>query len=89
MHEIEKLRSEIDEIHIELTGLLKKRLALTHQIWQIKKAQQTSFVDPKREEQIFRALEKSTEDEAEKLVLKNVFTLLLSETKIYLGKKLK
>lgn len=89
MQEIEKLRAEIDEIHVELTKLLKRRLGLTYQIWKIKQAQQISFLDSRREELILEKLNHASNDFDEKNFLQLVFKNILSESKKYLEAKIK
>lgn len=89
MQEIEKLRAEMDKIHIELSLLLQKRLDLTQKIWQIKKAQQLPLLDLNREELILQKVKSSTTDSDQQLFLSQVFKSILVETKKYLEAKLK
>lgn len=87
MSEIEKLRAEMDQVHIELAGLLKKRLALVRQIWQIKKSQQIPFLDSGREEMILQQAQSFSVDTEEQNFLHNVFKNILIETKKNIGKE--
>lgn len=89
MHEIDKIRSEIDQIHSDLAGLFQRRLALTKKIWEIKKANQLSFFDQKREDGIIHRFDSSIEDTDERLAVQNFFKSILSESKKYLEAKLK
>lgn len=89
MQEIDKLRSEIDQIHTELAGLFKKRLQLTRKVWEIKKANQMQFIDPIRENAIIHQFDESTPQEVEKIALQNFFKCILAETKKYLEATLK
>jgi chorismate mutase len=89
MQEIEKLRAEMDKIHIELSLLLQKRLDLTQKIWQIKKAEQLPLLDLNREELILQKVKSLTNDSDQETFLSQVFKNILIETKKYLEAKLK
>lgn len=87
MHEIDKLRAEMDKIHIELGLLLQKRLDLTEKIWQIKKQQQLPLVDLNREDLILQKIKKSVSDSEQQTFLTEIFKNILVETKKYLEAK--
>ena len=89
MQEIEKLRAEMDKIHIELSLLLQRRLDLTQKIWQIKKAQQLPLLDLNREELILEKVKNSVSDSDRQVFLTQVFKNILGETKKYLEVKLR
>ncbi len=89
MREIDKLRSEIDQIHGELAALFQRRLTLTKKIWEIKKANQLSFFDQKREDGIIHRFDSSIPDADERMAVQNFFKSILSESKKYLEVKLK
>ncbi len=89
MQEIEKLRAEMDQIHIELGLLLKRRLDITQEIWQIKKENQIPFFDSNREELILQKMKNLVQDSDQKIFLNQVFKNILVETKKYLQVKLK
>lgn len=89
MHDIEKLRLEIDQIHWELADLFRRRLALTTRVWEIKKAQGLSFVDQKREDEIIHRFDGATTDPQEKTAIQNFFKSILRESKMYLEAKIK
>lgn len=89
MHEIDKIRSEIDQIHGDLAVLFQRRLTLTKKIWDIKKANQLSFLDQKREDEIIHRFDSSISDTDERTALQNFFKSILSESKKYLEVKLK
>lgn len=89
MQEIEKLRSEIDQIHAEMASLFRRRLALAKRIWEIKKNNQMSFLDTKREIEIIHRFDGASEQPAERVALQNFFRFILSETKQYIGNFLK
>jgi chorismate mutase len=81
MQEIEKLRSEIDEIHAQLASLFRKRLLLAQRIWEIKKSQKISFIDSSREYSIVHRFDEKIHDPAEKLAVQNFFKCILDENK--------
>jgi chorismate mutase len=89
MQEIDKLRAEMDQIHIELGLLLQKRLDLTLKIWRIKKAEHLPLVDMNREEFILQNIKNSVTDSDQQIFLTQVFKNILVETKKYLEAKLK
>lgn len=89
MQEIDKLRSEIDEIHAEMAQLIQKRLQASRKIWEIKKARNLPLIDLKREEELIRSFAQKAQTPEEQLVLQNVMKCVLRETKTYLESKLK
>lgn len=89
MQEIEKLRAELDQIHIEMTTLFRKRLAVTQKIWEIKKARELPFFDPKREDEIIHRFDSSISSSEERLAVQNFLKSILAETKKFLEVKLK
>jgi len=89
MHEIDKIRSEIDDIHGELAQLFQRRLVLTKKIWEIKKAKQLEFFDQKRENGIVHRFDNVIADADERRAIQNFFKSILSESKKYLEVKLK
>jgi chorismate mutase / prephenate dehydratase len=89
MQEIDKLRSEIDQIHVELARLFKQRLALTKKIWEIKKAKKLPFFDKQREDAIIHQFDSSTSDNDEQIAMQSFFKCILTETRKYLEAKLK
>jgi chorismate mutase len=89
MQEIDKLRSQIDQLHIDLTTLFRKRLEITEKIWEIKKSQKLAFFDPTREEAIIHQFDKSLASENEKIAVQNFLKSVLTETKKYLEVKIK
>lgn len=89
MQEIEKLRAEIDSIHIQLAALFKQRLIVARRIWEIKKNNQMSFIDSNREDLIVHQFDTTTESLEEQKALQNFFKCTILETKKYLEAKLK
>ncbi|MBL7556586.1 MAG: chorismate mutase [Bdellovibrionaceae bacterium] len=89
MQEIDKIRSEIDQIHGDLATLFQRRLTLTKKIWEIKKNNQLSFFDQKRENDIIHRFDSSISDADERMAVQNFFKSILSESKKYLEVKLK
>lgn len=89
MQEIEKLRLEIDQIHVELARLFKQRLSVTEKIWQIKKANSLPLIDQRREQTIVHRFDTETSNLAEQLALQNFFKSLIFENKKYLEAKIK
>ncbi len=89
MQEIEKLRSEIDQIHLELAALFRRRLQITEKIWEIKKSQGLPFFDATREQAIIRQFDEHVSDPTEQQVLQNFLKSVLAENKKYLEMKIK
>lgn len=89
MQEIEKLRAEMDKIHVELGVLLQKRLDLTLKIWEIKKTQHLPLLDLNREELILKNVKDFSKDPNQQIFLTQIFKNILVETKKYLEVKLK
>ncbi len=89
MQEIEKIRDEVDQIHIELARLFRQRLALTQKIWEIKKAEGLPLIDQKREDIIIHRFDQSIPHADEQVVVQNFFKSVLAETRKYLEVKLK
>lgn len=89
MQEIEKLRSEIDQIHVEMARLFLRRLVVTEKIWQIKKAHQLPLIDQQREQSIIHKFDTSSLGMNEQLALQNFFKNLISENKKFLEAKIK
>ncbi len=89
MHEIQKLRLEIDQIHGELAQLFKRRLAVTRRIWEIKKVNDLPFFDAQRENEIVHRFDSLADDEYEKNAVQSFFKALLNESKKYLETSIK
>lgn len=89
MQDIEKIRSEIDHIHIELTKLFRQRLVLAQKIWDLKKSQQAPLIDPQREEFIIHRFDQSIEHVDEQVAVQNFFRGVLDETRRFLEAKFK
>jgi chorismate mutase len=89
MQEIEKLRSEIDQIHLEMAALFRRRLQITEKIWEIKKSQDLPFFDAAREDAIIHQFDGQVSDPVEQKVLQNFLKSVLNENKKYLEMKLK
>jgi chorismate mutase len=87
MQEIEKLRAEIDEIHTQLAALFRKRLSIAQKIWAIKKANNISLIDSKREELIVHRFDESIQNPAEKIAVQNFLKCVLDENKKLLEAK--
>ncbi len=89
MQEIDKLRSEIDGIHLELANLFRRRMQLTLKIWEIKKTDCLPFIDSKRENEIVHQFDNLISDFPEKIAVQNFFKNILGTTQVYLKEKLK
>ena len=89
MQEIDKIRSEIDQIHGELASLFRCRLVLARKIWDLKKSNQMSFVDSKREETIVHRFDEKIADADERAAMQIFFKSLLLGSRKYLEAKLK
>jgi chorismate mutase len=89
MQEIEKIRSEIDEIHVELARLFRQRLVLAQKIWELKKDQNISYLDSNRESKIIYKFDAVISQNEEKEAVQNFFKCILLETKKYLEVRLK
>lgn len=89
MQEIDKIRSEIDQIHGELAKLFQRRLILAKKIWELKKSNHLSFVDPNRETMIIHRFDGTIADAEERIAVQSFFKSLLLESRKYLEAKLK
>lgn len=89
MHDIEKLRLEVDQIHHQLFELFRRRLILTRKIWEIKKHKGLPLVDLAREEKIIHQFDSMVVDKEEQKAVQSIFGVILKETKSYLEVKLK
>ncbi|MDR2977146.1 MAG: chorismate mutase [Streptococcaceae bacterium] len=56
------IRESIDQVDSELTGLLEKRLELVCQVIEIKKAQNLSVLDEKREHDLLKKIAAQVEN---------------------------
>lgn len=95
MDEISKLRSEIDQIQIELAELFRRRLKTSKRIWEIKEASALNFIDPERELEIKNQISQLIQEmhgevnEAEKKALRNFLQMSLEESKTCLKAQFK
>ena len=89
MQEIDPLRAEIDQIHDQMRALFQKRLALTRQIWEIKKNQNLPLTDVAREEKIIHRFDPVIQNTEERKAVQNFFKSLLFESRKYLEGQLK
>lgn len=87
--EINKLRTQIDQIHLDLGRLFQQRLQLNLKIWHVKKQCQLPLLDSKREAEIVHRFDTEAKNENEKIALQNFFKTILIESKNYTGKQLK
>ena len=88
IQEIEKLRGELDQIHTELTDLLRQRLVITEKIWKIKVEKQLPFTDEKRELAIFHRFDDTIPEAAERSAIQNILRSIVGESKKYNEMKL-
>lgn len=89
MQEIDKIRSEIDQIHGELASLFQRRLVLAKKIWELKKTNKLSFVDSNRETIIIHRFDDTIPDADERIAMQSFFKSLLLESRKYLEAKIK
>lgn len=90
MKTLEQLRSEIDQIHIELRDLLLRRRDLTLEIWKIKKENNHPFIAPEREQALldqFLSHKELEKDPDFRKAMNEIMTCILTEYKEYLFKK--
>ncbi len=87
MQEIEKLRSEIDQIHVEMVGLFRRRLKLAREIWKLKVAHALPMIDPAREEKIRHRFDHEITDQLEQKAVQNLLKHIISESKTCLEAK--
>lgn len=89
MQEIEKIRTEVDQIHGELASLFQRRLVLARRIWEIKKSAGVPFINALREKEIIHRFDSLSNDDFEKTAVQNFFKAILLESKQYLENTLK
>lgn len=90
MKKLEQLRSEIDQIHIELRDLLLRRRDLTLEIWKIKKENEYPFVAPEREQALldqFLSHKELEKDPEFRKAMNEIMNCILDEYKKYLFTK--
>lgn len=88
MKNIDQLRMEIDQIHLQMNTLLLQRLQLVEQIWKIKIQQNLNFSDPEREHQMQIKFVESTENPDQKEFLKKLHSEIILQSKLFLTKKM-
>lgn len=84
MQEIEKIRSEIDQIHRELVRLFRQRLLLSQKIWEIKRSNNLPLIDSDRESLIIHSFDESISQIEEKQAVQGFLKSLLSESRKFL-----
>ena len=88
MKSIDQLRTEIDQIHLQMNNLLLQRLQLAEQIWQIKNQLNLNFTDLQREEQMLAHFVSSVDRQNEKDFLKKLHSEIILQSKLFLTKKM-
>lgn len=78
MKELEKLRSQIDWIDRDIMSQLDKRFDLVKMIKEIKKENNLTILDTKREEVINHYIELNAKYEKE---IKNIYTEIMKQSK--------
>lgn len=89
MKNIDHLRLEIDQIHLQLNQLLLKRLHLAEEIWSIKQLQDQNLTDSVREQKMIDLFLKIEASDLEKEFLKNIHAAILQSSKNCLMQKMK
>lgn len=79
---LEELRAEIERINLEILDILSKRNSIAREIGEYKKKKNLPVEDKEKEKEIFAKID----EESKKLGLnpkftKNIFTLIVSESK--------
>lgn len=87
--EIHNLRSQIDQIHIDLGRLFQQRLQINLQIWKLKTASDIPLIDSDRENDLIHKFDNLTRNENEKIALQNFFKTILAESKNFTGNEIK
>ncbi len=87
--ELQNLRSQIDQIHMDLGRLFQQRLQLNLQIWKIKNTNELPLIDSKRENELIHQFDHFAKNENETIALQNFFKVVLSESKSFTVKELK
>jgi len=89
MQEVDKIRTEIDQIHDEIVSLFRRRLVLAKKIWELKKLNHVSFFDSNRETTIIHRFDDTIIDADERIAVQSFFKSLLHESRKYLEAKFK
>jgi chorismate mutase / prephenate dehydratase len=89
MQEIEKLRAEIDQIHLEMVQLFRRRLQVARKIWEIKKSTGKPMLDVARETQIAHRFDSEILDPIEQQATQRFLRQILMQSRQYLEAKLK
>ena len=82
MKDIDRLRSKLDKIDLEILGLLLKRLEIVRKIGSIKNMQNLPIVDSKREEEVYNnVITFASEHDLDSNQIKSIFheIILLSK----------
>jgi chorismate mutase len=89
MQEIEKLRAEIDQIHVEMVHLFRRRLQVAVKIWKLKQTNGQPMLDASREDQIVHRFDSEISDPLEQKTTQQFLRQLILQSRHYLEAKLK
>ena len=78
MRDLTQIREELDKIDAEMVTLLLRRLKLSEEVGEYKKAGGKKVYDRAREEEKIRALTSMTEDELSKKCIADIYEHILN-----------
>lgn len=82
MMELEKLRTEIDELNHEILDLLNKRLEVVRKVGEYKKTNGLEVLDSVREEEIYNRLGKIADEKGiDKEFVRDVFEIIIKKAR--------
>jgi chorismate mutase len=89
VQKIDQLRTEIDQIHVDMARLFRQRLLLSQKIWEIKKNNNIPLIDSDREKKIIHQFDLLIDDPNEQLAVQRFLKNILIETQSFLKAYLK
>lgn len=78
---IERWRSRIDELDLELVKLLNERSHCAIEIGRIKEQHNIEIYDPKREKEVIRNVQKATQGPLSREAVRRLFERIIDETR--------
>ncbi|MCY3775731.1 MAG: chorismate mutase [Candidatus Aminicenantes bacterium] len=81
MTDIDRWRSNIDRIDLELVELLNRRSKCAIEIGKIKHKLKLSVYDPEREEEVIRLVQEATGGPLSKSAIKRLFERIIDESR--------
>ncbi|MFQ5654811.1 MAG: chorismate mutase [Planctomycetota bacterium] len=78
---MEEIRRAIDAVNGEILGLLKRRLELVEEIWELKRRREMELLDPAREEEMIDALLEQNRGALKPQAIRAIFAQIFRSTR--------